>query len=242
LGKKAKTVVVSLLSALLFLTNGIPAFAATENAKTAASTKILTYNVTTPFGSSDSAICSKVRQIVGNWGAYSGAYVANLPTARELYNNIPQNTITIIHGHGSPGEFSLDQPNTTYKEFLTLHPVTKSEDRSIYSYSSGQLSSNVLLLDNCCSGVASYDGTTRDKVLYDKGAKCVIGYRLLVYRSGEWGKYLIEYSDNGLTISAAAASATLFFKQQFPDGDSEYPTAPGNQAFFGDTSQKLKNP
>ena len=203
---------------------------------------ILNYHVTTPFESSDSAICAKVRQIAGSWG-YS-AYVSNLPSARELFNDIPNNRITIIHGHGSAGKFALKQDNNS-TQYLTLDKTTTSNNRSLWDYSEYELNSNVLILDNCCQGDRVYSipgelSLSRDYYLYAYGgAQCVIGYKNDVYLSGEWGQYFFEYSDNNLNIRDAAERATTFFKSQFPDNNSNYPTASNNQTIYGNTQNKI---
>lgn len=239
--KIRKIFLLSILVTGIFASISIGIYAETNNRSTNTS-RVLNYHVTTPFGPSDSAICSKVRQIAGKWG-YS-AYVSNLPSARELFNDIPNNRITIIHGHGTAGKFALKQDDNSI-QYLTLDKSISSNDYSLWDYSELELDSNILILDNCCQGDRPYDipgeqSLSRDYYLYAYGgAKCVIGYKNDVSLSGEWGQYFFEYSDNNLNISEAAERATIFFNDQFPDNNSNYPTASNNQTIYGNTNNKI---
>ena len=166
------------------------------------------------------------------------SYISNLPRASALYDALPQGSISIIHGHGSPGTVYLNVAGEA-EQLLTIYDGSDETYRNICNYSSAALSNNKLIMFFTCKSAALRNLNSLVDECFNKGAKCVIGFNRNVARAENWGKLFMEYSHNRVTIQEAINQANATFEDIYGVYDTS-PADVGNMVILGNASQKLR--
>ena len=196
------------------------------------------YMAITPLGTSDTAIFNYVQNIVTQMGYSAQSFP--LKRAIDIYNNLPYNHFTIIHGHGSAGMIHCDHPQSGAWSGLYAYPVTlsNSNDASLANYRSNTLSRHKLIVFITCNSAEPKNGYSMAEQCVDKGAACSIGFYNAVSMGGEWLKEFVGQLHNRYAVDKSIDIANDFFNKKYPSmqNNETSPTYDGNLCSFGNTS------
>ncbi|MCY1713963.1 hypothetical protein [Caproiciproducens galactitolivorans] len=191
----------------------------------------------TPLGTSDTAIFNYVQNIVTKMGYSAQSFP--LKRAIDIYNNLPYNHFTIIHGHGRAGMVHCDHTQSGAWSGLYAYPATlsNSDDASLANYRSNTLSRHKLIVFITCNSAEPKNGYSMAEQCVDKGAACSIGFYNEVSMGGEWLKEFVGQLHNRYTVDKSIDMANDFFDKKYPSMkyDESSPTQDGNLRSFGDT-------
>ena len=199
------------------------------------------YMAITPLGTSDTNIFNNVQGVVNRMGYSAQSF--SLRPAIDIYNNLPYNHFTIIHGHGGPGSIECDHTSAGQSEAwsgLYAYPVTlsNSKDACMANYISNALGRHKLIVFITCNGAQPKNGYSMASQSVNKGAACSIGfYNKLIY-GGEWLQDFVGQLHNRYTVQNSINKAKNIFNNKYPSilESSMCPTYSGNLHTFGKTS------
>ena len=160
--------------------------------------------------------------------------------ASYIYNNMPYNSINIIHGHGMAGAVRCELTNGAYT-WLYSYPrsVLASQDASFGNYNSTSLSRSKLLLYIACESAVSLNGYSMASAGYAKGAKCSIGFNNSVVGGDDWMRLFFQGLSQNKTIQQSRDYADAMYKQDYPIYDeSESPA--GHSLKWGNANVRLR--
>ncbi len=196
------------------------------------------YMAITSLGTSDTAIFKYVQNIVTQMGYSAQSFP--LKRAIDIYNNLPYNHFTIIHGHGNVGMIHCDHTQSGAWSGLYAYPTTlsNSNDASLANYRNNTLSRHKLIVFITCNSAQPYNGYSMAEQCVDKGAGCSIGFYNEVSMGGEWLKEFVGQLHNRYTVANSIDIANDLFNKKYPSmqNNETSPTYDGNLCPFGDTS------
>lgn len=196
-----------------------------------------TYYGVTTLNPPDTGIQDRIVNTISAMGYQSKE--TNLPTASHLYNDLKNNTISIIHGHGNKGLLRVDQPDGSFQYLYSSRSVSDSPYR-IDNYPYNALAKNHLIVYIVCFSAANpNNGFSMAEASKLQGASCTIGFRNEVAGGGQYTELLMNYINSGYTIAEAQDLADYDFIKQYGNSGPNSPANTGNRACFGHGNKNL---
>lgn len=191
------------------------------------SSNLMRYYVVASLSEEDSTC---VNQVISN--ASSLGYLASrvtYPTAQNVYNALPDNAFTVIHGHGSASRVQMYSSNGIYSYLYATD--TSSGHVCLSNYATNALAQERFIYFAVCHS------TSVAQVCYQKGAACTMGFHITVSNAEDYLYYLTYYFLQGYSISMSLALAdNAFAGSDYAVSDALSPARSTNRDVFGDTS------
>ena len=203
------------------------------------------YVSTTSFGSTDANIRNDELRIFGLMG-YSTLNTM-YPTGAQLKLHLQTDGVTYIHGHGGPGRVYCEYlvGSSSYTSVLYgAHDSPSGHNAELSNLSSTALNNERLVIYITCESAKTNDGnktiTGLPQQTVAKGAKCSIGWKVILVRGGEWGDILAGILHNRVSIYEAMLTTDDYFNKKYSVDSANSPAVIANRLSLGQVSQIIR--
>ncbi len=188
----------------------------------------MNYYALCTFGIADTNNSMSTRGYFTTLG-YSPVSQFNCQYNSDVYDGLPDDRVSIIHGHGGAGFIAIENDGYIYATGNT---------NSFSNYDDNILSGNKLIVVITCKSGANGNNSVVN-VLNTKGAQCTIGFINNVAYGGEYMKIFAKYLANGNQINQALTLADAEFVATYNYSGNSSPANATNRKVCGNTGMTM---